>query len=467
MLHFVMKKEFSMLEEKAYRAIKKYKLLQQHDALLVGVSGGPDSLALLHYLYSIQDQYQLKIVVAHVDHMFRGQQSYEELLFVKAFCEERGIDFEGIRINVPQYIKDTGKSTQIASRELRYQFYESIMSKYCIHKLVLGHHGDDQIETILMRITRGASGKARAGIACVSTRDSYEIIRPFLWASKDDIKEYCLQNGLEAQLDCSNEMPVYARNRYRLNVLPFLKSENPKVHEHFQRFSEDLLEDEALLHTLAEQEMQSLWIKKEKYSKIEISTFLSMPKPLQRRGIQLILNYLYFERHVELSAAHIESVMKLFQNAHPSGEIHLPAGLKAEKSYDFCIFSFEEDAKKAYSIPLHIPGDTLLPNGHKIEAKYIEEEEQSNTTFVLDPEKVQLPLVVRTRMNGDRMKVKGLNGTKKVKDIFIEKKIPLTERASWPIVVDSNQQIIWIPGLKKSNNEAVGVCKSFITLKFM
>jgi len=192
-----------------------------------------------------------------------------------------------------------------------------------------------------------------------------------------------------------------------------------------------------------------------------------MPKPLQRRGIQLILNYLYFERHVELSAAHIELVMKLFQNAHPSGEIHLPAGLKAEKSYDFCIFSFEEDTQKAYSIPLHIPGDTLLPNGHKIEAKYIKEEEQSNATFVLDPEKVQLPLVVRTRMNGDRMKVKGLNGTKKVKDIFIEKKIPLTERASWPIVVDSNQQIIWIPGLKKSNNEAVGVCKSFITLKFM
>ena len=456
-----------MLEEKTHHVIKKYNLLQQHDVLLVGVSGGPDSLALLHFLYSIRRQYQLQIVVAHVDHMFRGQKSYEELLFVKEFCRERGITFEGIQIDVPQYIKETGKSTQVASRELRYKFYENMMKKHHIHKLVLGHHGDDQIETILMRITRGATGKARAGIEKVSKRDSYEIIRPFLWVSKDEIQKYCLKYHLEAQVDYSNTLPIYARNRYRLTVLPFLKRENSKVHEHFQRFSEEMLEDELFLNTLAEQKMQSLWTKKENYAKIEIVPFLNMPKPLQRRGIQLILNYLYFERHVELSAAHIESVMKLFQNSHPSGQIHLPSGLKAEKSYGFCVFSFEENRQNAYSIPIHIPGITLLPNGRKIEARYIEEEEQSNATFVLDLEQVQLPLVARTRMNGDRMKVKGLNGTKKVKDIFIEKKIPLTERASWPIVVDRNQEIIWIPGLKKSNNEAVGVCKSFITLKFM
>ncbi|MGM9927985.1 MAG: tRNA lysidine(34) synthetase TilS [Bacillus sp. (in: firmicutes)] len=457
-----------MLEEKAQYAIKKHHLLSKGDRLLLGVSGGPDSLALLHYLYSIRKQYSLELTVAHMDHMFRGQQSYDEYLFVKAFCTERGIPFEGIQVDVPKYIEQTGKTTQVAARELRYQFFDSVMKEHGIHKLALGHHGDDQVETILMRLTRGASGKARAGIAYRRVESATEVIRPFLWASKEEIEQYCHRHGLEPQLDASNMKPVYARNRYRLQVLPFLKTENPKVHEHFQRFSEELLEDEEFLLKMAEEKMQPFWMKKKNYSKIEISSFLNMSKPLQRRGIQLILNYLYFERHVELSAAHIESVIKLFKNSHPSGEIHLPAGLKVEKSYDFCTFSFEERVQEAYSIPLHIPGVTMLPNGHSIEAKYIEdEEEEGNHLFILDPAQVKLPLMVRTRKPGDRMKLKGLNGTKKVKDIFIEKKIPLTERVTWPLLVDNNQQIIWIPGLKKSSKEAVRVSKSFITLKFI
>ena len=296
---------------------------------------------------------------------------------------------------------------------------------------------------------------------------SYVIIRPFLWSNKEEIEEYCLHNNLHPRIDYSNAKPVYARNRIRLNVLPVLKKENPKVHEQFQRFSEQLLEDEEYLLSLASDKLNQFWTKKKNYSKIQISSFLMMSKPLQRRAIQLILNYLYFERHEQLSTAHIESVFELIQSSHPSGEIHLPAGLKIKKSYDICTFLFDEQKQEPYFFNLHIPGEVLLPNGRRIQAKYIEgNENQSSNVFFIDPDQLKLPLVVRSRKNGDRIQVKGLDGSRKIKDIFIDHKIPLKERAVWPIVEDGNQDILWLPGLKKSNKETLKGSKLLITLKY-
>ena len=439
-----------MLEDKARQAINRYKLIQQGEHLLIGVSGGADSMALLHLFCKLRREYNLHLVVAHVDHMFRGEQSYEDYVFVEKFCAKWGVTFEGIRKNVPEYITRTGKSSQVASRELRYAFFEEIMSKYAIHKLVLAHHGDDQLETILMRLTRGATGEARAGIKMKRTLPAYEIIRPFLWASKEDVEDYCRNHGIAYRLDASNEKPVYARNRYRLQVLPFLKQENAQVHEHFQRFSEELMEDEVFLNSLAEERLRAMALKKDKEVKISIGALLQTPKPLQRRCIQLMIT--------------------LFQSSHPSGEIHLPAGLKVIKSYDDCTFTFgqSEPEPEPYSYTIHIQGETILPNGRKIQAITNQlTEDKSNNIFTANLEDIHLPLTVRTRQNGDRMRVKGLNGSRKVKDIFIDKKIPVTERALWPIVEDANREIIWIPGLIKSDKEAVKESKSFITLKYV
>ena len=457
-----------MLEDRARQAINKYGLIQQGERLLIGVSGGADSMALLHFLCGLRKEYNLQLVVAHVDHMFRGQQSYEDYVFVEKYCGEWGISFEGTRIDVPAYISKTGKSSHGASREVIYKVYEEVMGRYAIHKLVLAHHGDEQLETILMRLTRGASGEARAGIQMRRTLQTYEIIRPFLYASKNDVENYCRKYGIAYRLDESNLKPVYARNRYRLHVLPFLKKENAQVHEHFQRFSEELLEDEAFLNSLANEHLEAMVLKKDKEVKISIGAFLQTPKPLQRRCIHLILNYLYFERQEDLSATHIESMITLFQNSHPSGEIHLPAGLKVIKSYNEGIFTFRQTQSEPYSYTIHIQGEVVLPNGRIIAASVNQSVEgKSNNIFIANLEDLHLPLIVRTRKNGDRMRVKGLNGSRKVKDIFIDKKIPVTERASWPIVEDAKGEIIWIPGLSKSDKEAVKESKSFITLKYV
>ncbi|MFU2018601.1 tRNA lysidine(34) synthetase TilS [Peribacillus butanolivorans] len=446
-----------MLKEKVLKTIYRNELIQEKSKLLVGVSGGPDSLVLLHFLKQVQPLFHYELTVASVDHMFRGEESYEDYKYVEQICEQWGIVFEGRRIDVPANIEQTGESSQLTSRKLRFAFYEEMMAKHQTSTLVLGHHGDDQIETVLMRLTRGATGKARAGIPLKRPFHTGYLIRPFLELTKDEIIEYAGIHKLEPRYDPSNEKDDYVRNRFRHEVLPFLKKENRKVHEHFQRFSEELYEDEEFFLNLVSSKMPEVWAQQEKdYAVIQIDRVLAMPKPLQRRAIQLILNYLYLERPSSLSALHIDQLLALFLNPQPSAELHLPEGLIAEKSYKTCTFRFFRQESLKYSLKLQIPGETILPNGYKIKAHYIKEEIpvlRGNYSFILPESAVQFPLTVRTRNEGERMAVKGLGGSKKLKEIFINEKIPLLERNVWPVIIDQAGTVIWLPGLKKSNVE--------------
>lgn len=447
-----------MLKEKVLKTIHRNHLIQEGSKLLVGVSGGPDSLALLHFLKEAQPIFHYELIVASVDHMFRGDESLADYQYVKQMCEQWDIVFEGKRIDVPAYIEKTGQSSQLSSRMLRFAFFEEMMDKHQADTLVLGHHGDDQVETILMRLTRGATGQARAGISLKRPFHGGQLIRPFLEVTKDEIIEYATIHHLEPRYDPSNEKNDYLRNRFRHEVLPFLKKENRLVHEHFQRFSEEVMEDEKFLQDLVRKEMSEIWVQQDrKHSVIRIDKVLAMPKPLQRRSIQLILNYLYLKRPSSLSALHIDQLLALFLNPQPSAELHLPEGLIVEKSYQTCIFSFFRQESQEYSIIVQIPGETILPNGYKIKAHYIKDEipySKGNDSFILPESSVRLPLIARTRQEGDRMDVKGLGGTKKLKGIFINEKVPMLERNAWPIIIDQAGMVIWLPGLKKSDVEA-------------
>ena len=443
-----------MLKDKVLKTIHSHDLIRNHSKLLVGVSGGPDSLALLHFLKQIQPLFGYEIIAASVDHMFRGEESYEDYQYVEEICRQWGILFEGRRIDVPAYMARTGESSQVAARNVRFSFFEEMMDKHQADTLALAHHGDDQIETVLMRLTRGAAGKARAGIPIKRAFHSGYVIRPFLSLTKEDISQYTKEHHLQPRHDPSNDKDSYLRNRFRHEVLPFLKRENRRVHEHVQRFSEELIEDEEFLQDLASSQMEKVWIRKNHEGpSIRIEQILAMPKPLQRRTIQLILNYLYLKRPSSLSALHIDQLLALFLNPQPSAELHLPEGLIAEKSYHICTFRFFRPESPEYSLILQMPGETILPNGYKIKAHYIKEGItgiRSNDSFIFPESAVRFPLYVRTRNEGDRMAVKGLGGSKKLKEIFINEKIPVLERNAWPVVVDQTGMILWLPGLKKS-----------------
>ncbi|MGD6857703.1 tRNA lysidine(34) synthetase TilS [Bacillus infantis] len=445
-----------MLDAKAEAFLRHHGVRLEGKKVLAGVSGGPDSLALLHLLWKQREAWGIELAAVHFDHMFRGEESYQEARFVQSFCEERNIPFEMRREDVSAYMKESGKSSQTAARECRYRFFEEAMKLSGASYLALGHHGDDQMETILMRLTRGSTGEARSGIPFSRPFGGGEIIRPFLCLERGEIEEYCLSNELDPRRDPSNEKDVYSRNRFRRNVLPFLKSENPQAHVHFQRFSEELRGDEQLLQELTAREMNTVMKKKEDAEiTIDAERFMLMPMPLQRRGIQLILNYLYQERPASLSALHIEKIFSILSNPHPSGSLDFPNGLKIVRSYGLCHFRYSQSEVQAYRFEINQPGKIQLPSAGAILAGESGQNRGAAdlNCFEVSRDNVHFPLIVRTRETGDRMTIKGMNGTKKVKSIFIDRKIPLHERSSWPIVTDSSGEILWIPGLSKSAYE--------------
>jgi tRNA(Ile)-lysidine synthase len=442
-----------MLETKVEAFLKRHSFPLENKKVVVGVSGGPDSLALLHYLVLKREKWNLSLVAAHVDHMFRGQESYEDALFVKSYCEQEKVPFEMVRIDVPKVMEETGQSAEVAGREVRYQFYQQIMEKYGFRFLALGHHGDDQTETILMRLTRGSTGMARAGIPFTRPFQNGTIFRPFLCVTKAEIEDYCKRHNLSPRIDPSNRESIYSRNRFRSQVLPFLKSENPLVHEHFQRFSEDLQADEVFLQELTVREMNTVVTNRESGKiTIDITRLLEVPLPLQRRGIQLILNYLYKIRPVSLSAVHIDQVFHLIQHGVPSGRLDFPNGLKVTRSYSEITFQFKPDEAEPYFFVLNEPGKVMLPNGGIIHIEVLTQEfaNPSPNSAVFPADSVKWPIIIRTRKQGDRMTLKGMNGSRKLKDIFIDQKIPVHKRDTWPVITDKDGGVLWLPGLKKS-----------------
>ncbi|WP_225228892.1 tRNA lysidine(34) synthetase TilS [Bacillus sp. PS06] len=451
--------------------IKKQKLSLDRSIILVGVSGGPDSLALLHYLWKNYSKNSSRIIAIHVDHMFRGIESENDRLFVEEFCHTRGIPIESTSINVSAHQQKYGKSAQVAARDCRYKFFEEMMEKHKGDYLALGHHGDDQVETMLMRLARGGTTTSNAGIRVKRKFATGYILRPFLSLTKEDISEYCVYHHLTPRHDPSNDQDKYTRNRFRHHVLPFLKQENPQVHLRFQQFSEQLLEDEELLQELTLQKMNTVIKRNDQdHITISVSKFKEVPKPLQRRAIQLILNYLYKDTSPDLNSIHIDNLLSFLVKEHPSGEQHFPLGLRIVRSYDDCHFRFLEKKAEPYSFILGEESTIQCSNGYELVTQRREVYPKGlngNDVFIIDPERIELPLYVRTRKTGDKMTQKGMKGTKKVKDIFIDQKVDRALRDLWPIVTDSKGRILWIPLLKKSSFEASDLSKDkYIILKY-
>ncbi|OIJ17532.1 tRNA lysidine(34) synthetase TilS [Anaerobacillus alkalilacustris] len=436
------------------RFIKKHSLLLNGEIVIVGVSGGPDSIALLHFLKEQEHSYNLTLVAAHVNHMLRKEEAELDYMFVQQFCAESGIAFEGANIDVLSYQRTHNVSTQVAARECRYRFFQEVMMKHAADKLALAHHGDDQVETILMRQVRGAYGAGLAGIPVRRRFSTGEIIRPFLCVCKDEINTYCETQNLASRLDQSNLSSKYLRNRIRNKVLPILKEENPSVHLRFQQQSELMLEDQILLEELAETEIRKAFIRtRDKELVLSITTFNHIAVPLQRRGFQLILDYLYKTNMPEITTIHIEEFLSFLKNSHPSGQIQFPKGLTIKKSYDECTFTFNRITQTtSYQFDFPIPGIVTVKKGNII-GEVLEALPNVNlneNAIVCDLEKLTLPLTIRTRKKGDRLSYKGLKGTKKLKSLFIDNKVEREKRDDWPILVDGNGEIVWVPGLKRS-----------------
>ena len=426
--------------------------LNSNDNIVVGVSAGPDSMALLYILIELRKKYNFKIIVAHINHNIR-EESKEEEEFLRDYCAKNNVIFESMIIK--EYGDDNFHNE---ARNIRYNFYHELIKKYGANYLMTGHHGDDLIETILMRIVRGSTIKGYSGFEKIVDMQNYKIIRPLIYVTKEELENFDKENNIPYRIDKSNYKDKYTRNRYRKYVLPFLKQEDTRVHEKFLKFSESLQEYDRLLTKLTNIEMARVY----KDGIINVNEFKKTDILIERRIIDYIFSLLYQDDLMEIDNRHVDLVIELINSSKASSSIYLPNDYLAIKEYDKVYFKKKINNIEFYDIELNT--DVYLPNGMTLK-KVDKSDTDGNDILRINSKDVKLPLRVRTRHDGDRMTIKNMSGTKKVSDILINSKIPASMRNTWPIVTDSSDKIIWIPKVKKSKYNRLKTEKCDIIFK--
>ena len=424
--------------EEVYNFIRKEIGLSVGDTIVVGVSGGPVSMALLYILNEFKNKMDLNIICAHVNHNKR-KESEQEKIDLENYCKKNNITFE--------YIKVTNwgdDNFHNEARSVRYNFFEELVYNYGAKYLMTAHQGDDLIETILMRIVRGSTLKGYSGFSRIVDKGDYKIIRPLITVTKDEILKFDEKNGIQYAIDESNNEDHYTRNRYRHTVLPFLKQEEPNIHKKFLKFSETLLKNSNYIDSVANKEFNKVF----QNGNLDIDKFKSLDPVIQTKIIYNILEKIYGDDLLIVGNAHVDLIFGLISSNKSNSVVHLPNNVIVVKSYNELTFSYDDDVNDQYEI--QIDEIVNLPNGKIIE-KVDETNDTSNYTIKLNSKEVTLPLYVRNRRDGDKIKLKGLNAYKKVSEIFINEKIKTSDRNSWPVVLDSKEEIVWLPGLKKSN----------------
>ena len=424
--------------------------LEQEKYIIVGVSAGPDSMALLHYLIN---NLNTNIVCAHINHNVRKESEIEEE-YLKEYCKENKIIFERMKIE-----KYSNNNFEAEARSKRYEFYASLLKKYNCKYLFLAHHGDDLIETVLMKIARGSNLEGYAGIKKISKfRNKYFIVRPFLEYTKKDLIEYLHKNNIKYYIDKSNNDTTYTRNRYRKNILPLLKNEDINIHKKFLKYSETLLEYDNYIKNTTKSIVNNFF----KNNILDIQEFNKIDDFMKKNSIYYILNNLYNNIPNIVTEKHVQNLQNIINSNVNNGCLNMPKGLVIVKEYNKIIFYFKNLSSDDYKIELK--SENII-NEHIIE--YIDScENDGNDVCRLNSKEIALPLYLRNKKSGDFLEVLGLNGKKKVKDIFIEKKIPIRKRESYPLLVDNNDNILWIPNLKKSKFNKKKEEKYDIILKY-
>jgi tRNA(Ile)-lysidine synthase len=463
------------LVSKVEQRIIEQQLLSPGDAVVVAVSGGPDSVALLHVLFALsaQPEWEWRLIVAHVNHQFRGEESDREAQRVAEMARQLGLPCEVASIDVPDYIAQTGLNPQAAAREKRYEFLHQVASRCGAQKIALGHHADDQAETVLMRFLRGTGLSGLAGIPEKRIEKKVELIRPFLRIYKSEIMQYVYSHNLLFSKDSSNDSRKYARNRIRLDVMPFLKQYNPQLPESLNRLAELARAEDEYMEREAERIFQRMvtvheWPNAEKPGSREAACefrrteFAGLPVALQRRLIKLVLSYLDLGEPGDFVRLELMRTAVL-QDETPSLSLDISERLFFRREYDRVFIGPPDGSPKrqTYLYFIETPnGEIAIP---EVEAKLryttfpagAETVSSNNNEAFFDLERLRFPLAVRTRRDGDRIQPMGLNGSKKVKDIFIDEKIPPRERGLAPIVTDAEGTLLWIPGIKRSNHALV------------
>jgi tRNA(Ile)-lysidine synthase len=511
------------LESKVLDFIQRYSLIPRKELVVVGASGGADSVCLLHVLAKWQKELGIKLHIAHLNHQLRGVESEADAEYVSNLAGSLGISVTIDRQDVAAYRTERNCSIEEAARELRYAFFARVAREVGAHRIAIGHTRDDQVETILMHILRGTGITGLCGLAPCSPiaydsqgmslpasplslrakRSNLLVIRPLLDITREETASYCQEHQLEPRIDSSNLSPSFLRNRLRLHLLPLLRQYNPSVDQALLRLADIAKEDNVFI----EQQAAGLW---DKVARQENNTIYldkkqidGLPIALQRHLLRATVTKLAGDVR-DIEATHIEAARSLL-NKPASKRISLPHGLVCHGGYDELAITrlpsliasplsvIASEARQSQfppcpfpplpgEFPLKVPGKTAFP-GWNVIASIVREQVaslssrgalstsvrtgQSNLAAHFDLQKTGMKLFVRQRRPGDRFQPLGMNMPKKLYEFMVDAKIPRSWRGHIPIVC-SPQQIIWVVGWRIDDRvKTTEASKEILRLEFI
>lgn len=427
-----------------FAANQKYKLLSYGDSVVIGLSGGADSVCLAHKLWSLREMLSLNLIAAHVNHGIRGAEAQRDEDFCRAFCAAYRIPLEVLHADVPAQAAANKESTEACGRRIRYAFFQSLAADGA--KIATAHNTDDHAETILMHIVRGAGSNGLCGIAPVRGN----IIRPLLLNSREEIEQYCKQHSLDFVTDSTNAENIYTRNKIRNTVMPVLREINPSVRSAFVRLADLAAEDEAALSGLAEAAYTRLFHE----NAISEAALSELPRGVQRRVIRMALQQL---GQKEISAVHAADVLHI---AGTGRSVITAGGITVCSRAGMLLFSEGYEPFQPFSVLI---AETLCsgsnqektlgyPYGKLKVQKILQKDLQNLNKGLLDNavdcDKINNTLQLRSRRAGDVFK-SARGYTKTLKKLFNEAHIPPEQRNGVPVLADG-ENIIWIDGFGTS-----------------
>lgn len=427
--------------------IEKYELIKAGERVVVGVSGGPDSLALLHLLLRFKEKLDFQIHVAHLDHSFRGKEAEDEALWVEKTAHSWGIPCTLAKKDVPFLAKEKGLSSQEAGHLAREEFFLHLRDKLPAQKIALGHHANDQAETVLLHFLNGTGLEGLRGI--LPKRGSF--IRPLLSFKKEEIEAYCNFFQLEPRRDPSNQKTIYLRNKIRLELIPWIETHiNSNIVDTLNRTATIFwAEEEYLKERVLEKSKNCLELTTSQ-GRLFIEEWKKEPLAIKRRLIRHLYQAVCTKEGLDFH--HTEEVRKLAEEGEVGKTLQLPGRILVEKEYNALRIYSSKSIFKSIKIEkreLNIPGSTYIPETGEVITGSITSQRPQDISlekiYIPYSDKLQ-PLYVQSRWEGARIAPKGLGGTKKLKDWFIDKKIP-REKRNKLLVVTMNEEILWIPGL--------------------
>lgn len=457
-----------LLHEQVKRTIARHKLLSPGDRVLVAVSGGPDSVALLHVLYELRNEFSLHLEVAHLNHGIRGKEAEEDARFVARLTEQLALPFHLKKIDLPRLKSDAGKGNlEELARKERYRFFAALLRERQLTKVATAHTLDDQAETVLMWFLRGSGMKGLGGMEPLhrmrpegkGASDGITVIRPLLDVSKAEILEFLNAKKLAYRVDKTNQDPRLLRNWIRMELIPKLKERSgPRFSARLAHLAELLRDDDFVLEDLARRALDRM----RRADGLDRELFLKQPAALQRRILRLWIEEAR-SHLLGVEFVHVAAMLELIAGGPPQARLAVPGGLELVKEYQ--VLRLVKRNRKwnrapcySYELrigtPLGIPEAGVTIHSERM-AVPLANLPDSFSEAVFDSALLPQTLTMRNFRRGDRFQPLGLAGHKKVKDLFIEKKIPLSVRSTLPLLW-TGSEIIWIPSHGRSEVAKIG-----------